>query len=193
MQYAGPKTTHCRRCSKRFKVPTKCVSIEETGLFEYCPECFDRFGKKPVKRWTKKKTDGPWTCFWDMHSGGGCKEPWSKIYIQAPKEEAIKVFYNRFGHNPYRVSCTCCGDDYSVSEEPDLFQATGYHRGCADNDGKGDKFKYIESPAKDYRGEEFQTLSEYYMLPHVMMIFKDDIKDEERVGDVPEQGYVWRD
>lgn len=58
-----------------------------------------------------------WTEFMDMHSGGGTKEePYEYIFIEAPREEAIIIFYNRFGHNPERVTCTCCGDDYSITE-----------------------------------------------------------------------------
>jgi len=71
-----------------------------------------------------------WTHFWDMHSGGGLKEPWQHIYIEAPMEQAKSVFYNRFGHNPDRVTCTCCGNDYSISEEETLADVTWYQRNC---------------------------------------------------------------
>lgn len=72
-----------------------------------------------------------WTRFSDMHSGGGCKEGnYNKIYIEAPQEEAEVIFYNRLGHNPNRVSCTCCGEDYSISEKESLEQLTGYDRNC---------------------------------------------------------------
>jgi len=54
----------------------------------------------------------------DMHSGGDLKEKWQYIYIEAPEEEAKVIFYNRFGHNPNRVTCTCCGKDYSISSRP---------------------------------------------------------------------------
>ena len=70
------------------------------------------------------------TQFWDMHSGGGCKEePYENIYIEAPKEKAVMVFFNRFHHSPFRVSCTCCGEDYSVNEYKTLKDATAFHRG----------------------------------------------------------------
>jgi hypothetical protein len=70
-----------------------------------------------------------WTEFMDMHSGGGCKEePYEYIYIQAPEEEARVIFYNRFGHDPDRVSCTCCGQDYSVTEYDSLDKATEFER-----------------------------------------------------------------
>lgn len=72
-----------------------------------------------------------WTRFMDMHSGGGLKEyPYEYIYIEAPEDEAKIIFYNRFGHNPGRVTCTCCGEDYSVSEEELLEQATAFERNC---------------------------------------------------------------
>ncbi len=81
------------------------------------------------------------THFWDMHSGGSAKEPWEHILIEANEAEARVIFYNRFGHNPDRVTCTCCGSDYSVYElkyseiKPFLKKY-----------GKGDKFLII---AKD--------------------------------------------
>lgn len=72
-----------------------------------------------------------WTLFWDMHSGGGTKEGnYDKIYIEAKEDEAMKIFYNRFEHNPNRVSCTCCGEDYSIDEYETLEEASGYHRHC---------------------------------------------------------------
>lgn len=98
-----------------------------------------------------------WTQFLDMHSGGGQKEKFSHCYIEAPENEAKVIFYNRFGHSPERVSCTCCGEDYSISESETLEQASGYQRGCA----------------------------------NVCVIYAKDIKPEERVGEIPEQGYVW--
>ena len=61
-----------------------------------------------------------WTCFFDMSSGGDEKEKWSVIWIEAPQKEAEIIFYNRFGHNPHRVTCTCCGADYSISEHETL-------------------------------------------------------------------------
>ncbi len=71
-----------------------------------------------------------WTQFHDMHSGGGSKEKWDRVYIEAPKAEAVAVFFNRFGHNPSRVSCACCGEDYSITESESLGQATAYDRHC---------------------------------------------------------------
>jgi hypothetical protein len=115
-----------------------------------------------------------WTSFWDMHSGGGSKEKWEHIFIQAPESEARVIFYNRFGHSPDRVTCTCCGYDYSVSEYENLDAATEFHR--------SGKF-----------GSKKQTTGQYAKNKNVLVIYDEDILDEERVGDVPAQGYVWID
>lgn len=133
----------------------------------------------------KAKEESKWTLFWDMHSGGGTKEkPYEKIYIEAPEEEAKVIFYNRFGHNPERVSCTCCGEDYSISESDTLEQASGYHRNCAwDKDAKG----YIEKPNK--YNDTFLTVEDYSKQEDVLIIPKSEIKDSERIGDVPSEGY----
>lgn len=128
-----------------------------------------------------------WTHFWDMHSGGGQKEDWASIYIEAPLKEAKVIFYNRFGHNPDRVTCTCCGPDYAVENESDLAQLTGFHRGCK-HDGK----VYVEEP--DERSiYSYRTLDQYCASSGVLVIRVADIKPEERVGAVPQQGYVWID
>lgn len=147
----------------------------------------------------EQANQGPWTQFWDMHSGGGQKEKWSQIFIQAPEDEACIIFYNRFGHSPHRVTCTCCGEDYSVNESATLREATGYHRGCAyGKDGNG----YIEQPdEKSYRAKYFMPFPEFLATRRfkeesrgeALLIFMDDIKPEERQGIVPKQGYVWQD
>ena len=131
----------------------------------------------------------PWTLFWDMHSGGGSKEKWDKIYIQAPKDVACIVFYNRFGHSADRVSCTCCGADYSVSESETLEDASGYHRGCEyEEDGN----TIIEKPTSD-SWRKYQTIDEYRANPNVLVIPEEEIKPEEKIGEIPRQGYVWND
>lgn len=152
-----------------------------------------------------------WTQFWDMHSGGGTKEaPYEKIYIEAPRVEAELVFYNRFGHNPYRVTCTCCGEDYSVDEFPSLGEATAFHRGCdyVNRDKAGNEItsqEWVALPA-ELRGtghyaerqgghsfNKYIPLDEYLKHENVLVIRTDEIKPEERTGTLPEQGYVWVD
>jgi hypothetical protein len=165
-----------------------------------------------------------WTQFWDMHSGGGTKEePYEKIYIEAPEAEAKVIFFNRFGHNPERVSCTCCGEDYSVHEHPSLAEATGFQRNCNyawfDADGNrmpedfnprslspsrrydvahehGYEQRIVEEPdpiKAGYRTMQYETLEDYLKHPDVLVIPEAEIKPEEREGDVPQQGYVWMD
>jgi hypothetical protein len=128
-----------------------------------------------------------WTQFGDMNSGGSQKEKFDKCYIEAPEEEAKSVFYSRFGHNPERVTCTCCGSDYSISESPSLEQASAYHRGCKwDDETRG----YVEKSAgKSY--SKYMTVEEYIESGHAHVIYAKDIEPHERHVDLPEQGYVW--
>jgi len=134
-----------------------------------------------------------WTRFMDMHSGGGTKEkPYQYIYIEAGESEAVTIFYNRFGHNPNRVTCTCCGEDYSIAEDSTLEQATGYERGCDFDNATNE---YVERPSTSGYSfyKDYQTLADYIKRPDILVIYADSIKPEERTGEVPEQGYVWRD
>lgn len=128
-----------------------------------------------------------WTLFWDMHSGGGTKvKPYEKIYIEAPMAQATAVFWHRFKRNPERVTCTCCGPDYSL-EEGSLLEVAGYHRGCAfENDAWVDKPDKSKSYAKKY-----ETEAEYFARPDVLLIRASEIKPEELTGDVPTEGYQW--
>jgi len=161
----------------------------------------------------------------DMHSGGGQKEEWPFIIIEAPEDEARVIFYNRFGHNPERVTCTCCGEDYSISEEDSLEQATAYDRncehayfrpdgtecqrdeawkigsGCAEGYSSGYVERQNQSKMRirldcnttdDEPWGLYMTLDEYLASGEVLVIRADEIKDEERKGDVPVEGYVWQ-
>lgn len=130
-----------------------------------------------------------WTRFWDMHSGGGCKEhPFEKIYIEAPEEEAKRIFFGKFGHNPERVSCTCCGEDYSFYEYDSLEEASAFHRGAPYGSGG---HKPDLTATHSLRGERVIPLDEYTKNPDVCVIRADDILPEWRTCEVPEEGYVW--
>lgn len=119
-----------------------------------------------------------WTQFWDMSSGGGQKEPWHYIYIEAPEDEAKRVFFAKFGHDPQRVSCTCCGEDYSISESETLEEATEYHRNGM--------------PLGEYlAAAEAGTLKGW---DHTVKVIRaDEIKPEERTIEVHRSGYIWVD
>ena len=156
-----------------------------------------------------------WTLFWDMSSGGSTKHRYEKIYIEADKEEAKKIFFNRFGTNPERVSCTCCGNDYSIDSDESFEQLSGFHRNCRaieipqGVDGlydhkaiEGLKYYYEDNEdppeghkfAKRYTiGRSYQTVEEYKKNKDVLVITADEIKPKERIGKVPTQGYVWQE
>lgn len=144
--------------------------------------------KYKINEITDEMIQGSWTLFWDMHSGGSSKESFDKIFIQETIDIAKLIFFNIFGHNPNRVTCTCCGEDYAISEEKNLTQATAYHRGC-EYDSKRDE--YLEK--KNEWIEELIPLLDYINEDNVLIIPKSEIKDEWRTGEIPEQGYVWVD
>lgn len=123
-----------------------------------------------------------WTLFWDMSSGGSTKEyPYEHIYIESDsQEQAEVVFYNRFGHSPHRVTCTCCGPDYDVSSNEDIEQLSGFHRGCVWNNER-----------KGYGSDSGISLECYFEQDNVFFIYSKDIEESEKVGEVPEEGYVW--
>jgi hypothetical protein len=125
-----------------------------------------------------------WTEFHDMSSGGGSKEPWRHIAIEAVESEARLVFWHKFGHNPDRVTCTCCGPDYSVMESNTLEDVTAYERKCEwDNDAQ----EWVENQ-DSMRLEEFLSKAKDWLVIRAV-----DIKPEEREGEVPVQGYVWHE
>lgn len=149
-----------------------------------------------------------WTQFHDMHSGGGQKLEWGRIFIEAPEAEARSIFYGRFGRNPDRVTCTCCGADYSISEHLDLERGTAYERNCewvSDKKEHGGGH-YLESQKEDNmqirRSRNtpdestwglYMTLDAFIKSGKVKIIPASEISETERCIDVPEEGYVWRE
>ena len=130
-----------------------------------------------------------WTQFWDMHSGGGTKQkPYERIYIEASEQDAINIFYNRFGHDPEDTACDCCGQNYSISEEEHLEQLTGFHRNCSyDSKAK----QYIEKA--NYGYTPLVSLEDYIKKEDVLIIYSQDIKDEERADVRPKGHWVWHE
>ena len=156
-----------------------------------------------------------WTQFHDMHSGGEQKLDWARIYIEAPESEAALIFQNAFDRNPHRVTCTCCGADYSLSESVSLAQASGYERGCRtiktprlpdgryNNDNKvlRERGHYLEDGESPPPGFEVDTafshkpyvpLADYIKRPEVKVIPASEIRPEWREGELREEGFVWR-
>jgi hypothetical protein len=61
-----------------------------------------------------------WTQFFDMSSGGSEKTEWTRIYIEAPLDKAVRVFEKTFYRSPYNVTCECCGPDFAIYEDEEL-------------------------------------------------------------------------
>jgi hypothetical protein len=143
----------------------------------------------------------PWTHFFDMSSGGREKEVWKHIYVELPEPEARRWFFNRFGHSADRVTCTCCGEDYSVTESEDLLQATGYERGLRFATSKKDPDRYLEPGEEVPEGYDLhrdsralgQTMEIFRTRDDVLIVSRSEVDPSELEGDVPQQGYVWVD
>lgn len=127
-----------------------------------------------------------WTRFMDMHSGGSCKiPPYEYIYIELPMDEAIRYFYGRFRRNPERVTCTCCGEDYSIKEEETLANLSGFERHCKlAKGGNG----YL-----DKGGRDFIDLQAWLQREDILSIPSADIDRSMIVSEVPQEGYIWVD
>lgn len=156
-----------------------------------------------------------WTQFHDMHSGGGQKLAWAHIFIEAPELEAKAIFWHRFKRNPERVTCTCCGEDYSISSEPSLELATQYERGCRfihrdGTRGCGDDGRWLEPHEDVPEGWTLQkrmlfgakdiperglTMAEYReraeQSGNATFIDAKDISPDECHEQPPREGYVW--
>lgn len=122
-----------------------------------------------------------WTRFYDMHSGGGQKEAFSSAYIEAPTDEAIEIFFDRFGHHPEHVTCECCGEDYAVHNHETLEDASAYDRSCAYND-TGDS--YVEEPNLDLMRygasreeceDRYRTVAQYTAQSDILVIRAEDL------------------
>lgn len=130
-----------------------------------------------------------WTHFRDMHSGGGTKEgDYEHIFIEAPQDEAEVIFYNRFGHNPNRVSCACCGEDYSIRDYETLEEASAYHRGAEFVNGQDGPQQGVA-----YAWQNYVVLDDYVKHNDVLVIRSNEVTAKERKGKLPQQGWIWCD
>jgi len=114
---------------------------------------------------------GPWVHFWDMHSGGGNKiGTYEHIYIQAEFSRAMDLFPALFGRDPQDVTCQHCGPDFTIDESDNLYQSTGYHRGCAmDADGKYTEWADAVTPW----AREYAPLHDYIQQEDVCIVYND--------------------
>ena len=59
---------------------------------------------------------GIWTHIWDMHGGGNTKTDCHHIFIQPNEEDAMRWANWKWSIHPYDVTCSCCGNDFSIDE-----------------------------------------------------------------------------
>lgn len=83
-----------------------------------------------IKKITDTEKTGKWTVFYDMHSGGGLKEPpHSIIVIEGDGPTAKGIFMSQFGHDPEDVACHCCGSNYDIAEYDSFDEVARYYLG----------------------------------------------------------------
>lgn len=124
-----------------------------------------------------------WTKFWDMHSGGREKTSYSKVYVEAPYDEAVQFFESWFGRDPHNVTCQCCGPDFSVDESPSLRQATAYHRNCkfVKDDSERGGGHYVEEPKESsLRGHDYERvpLDDYVGRDDIAVFDRETVENE---------------
>jgi len=68
-----------------------------------------------------------WTEFMDMHSGGGTKCYYDKIYIEGTAYEAMQDFVKIFHRDPGNTTCDTCGEDFSISTYASLEDSYYYN------------------------------------------------------------------
>ena len=109
-----------------------------------------------------------WTVFTDSHSGGRSKlDNYEIIYIEAPRDEAEIIFYNKFNNNPLNITCDCCGKDFGIDEYNTLLEAT-----------KGYFVKTRNVPVEE-------LLEKYLKSDGIFVIYATDIKSEDKKGCLP--------
>lgn len=64
-----------------------------------------------------------WTLYFDYASGGYRKTEYSTILIEGSESNASKVFKDRFKISPYGMACSCCGEDFNITEYDSLEDA----------------------------------------------------------------------
>ena len=124
-----------------------------------------------------------WVQFWDMHSGGGKKVSHEQIYIEAnSRDEAIRIFSDKFNRDPLNVTCSCCGPDYVIYTDKCPSKLTAYHRNCNYN-GVTEKWEESQDEQKMEIRKKckiadsdpwglYMTLEEYKKSPEVLFIYK---------------------
>lgn len=132
-----------------------------------------------------ERAEGPWTLFWDMHSGGRGKQynanggEIAKIFIELPEDAAIAYFTERF-QDPYHVTCNCCGPDYSVSEDDTLAEITGFHRNCRIDPTTQRYVEEVREPFVYDSGNvyhyTFIPLGEYIARDDVLVIYREEME-----------------
>lgn len=113
---------------------------------------------------------GTWTIFEDAYADGKLKfKDYEWIIVEGSEETALPLFMKMTKVDPKRVTCTCCGQHFSIREYDSVFQATGFQRSCQyDKELKS----YVEQE-DDFVIAHYKTLETFLEEDNVLIIFAD--------------------
>lgn len=117
---------------------------------------------------------GNWTLFEDAFAEGTLKfHDYQWIIVEGKGEKAVRLFKDVTLLDPFKVTCKCCGQHYSIREYDSVFQATGYQRGCQyDKELEA----YIEAQS-DFPIVPYKPLEEFLKHSDVLIVYADGSTD----------------
>jgi hypothetical protein len=104
---------------------------------------------KKITAEKKSTLASTYTIFYDMSSGGSEKESFTKLAVRLPETEAVDWFEEKYGHSPYNVTCSCCGEDYAVYEKSDTDGADLVVENPSRCNAKGDLLASLVAHVRD--------------------------------------------
>lgn len=127
--------------------------------------------RKEVKQVDVEILDtGNWTLFADAYADGKLKfKAFEWIIVEGKEEDALSLFMDITNVDPKKVTCTCCGQHYSIREFDSVFQATAFERGCCYDMTLE---CYVEE-ISDFPIIHYTTVEDFIDRDNVLIIFAD--------------------
>jgi len=113
---------------------------------------------------------GNWTLFADAYADGKLKfKSFEWIIVEGKEKDALALFMDITNVDPKKVTCTCCGQHYSIREHDSVFQATAFERGC-----RFDKtLECFVEEVSDFPIIHYTNVEDFIERDNVLIIFAD--------------------
>lgn len=116
---------------------------------------------------------GEWTLFEDAFAEATTKfHEYESIIVQGNLEKALPLFKAITKVDPYKITCQCCEQHFSIRDYDSVFQATGNYRNC-----NYDKELNCYVEAQGIYGI-FIPLEEFLKKENTLIIFEDGTTDK---------------